>query len=216
MEAYDLSSVKKGDLTRTERRQKRNREALIAAGYKLMSEKGIDAATSEIAELADVGSGTVYNYFTSKDDLAIAVMERVMHRLAERIEAVTDTFEDSALVYAFGIRSVMRATIEDQRWRGLLSRSEVIADAMFRVMGPFAIRDIRAARAAGHYQLDNPELVWRMTTHAIMGFGLEVSHGALAVANLDEGVASLLGMVGVSPEAAKVIVRRPWPELPPE
>ena len=54
-----------------------------------MTEKGIDAATMlEIAELADVGAGTVYNYFESKDELAVCVMERVMHRLAERIDAV--------------------------------------------------------------------------------------------------------------------------------
>ena len=41
-------------------RQERNREALVQAGYSVMSEKGIDAATmQEIAERADVGAGTV-------------------------------------------------------------------------------------------------------------------------------------------------------------
>ncbi|MBB6123086.1 TetR/AcrR family transcriptional regulator [Sphingobium subterraneum] len=204
-------------ISRMERRRVRNREAMITAGYQVMSEKGIDAATmSEIAEIADVGSGTVYNYFSSKDELAVAVMERVMHRLAERIEAVTDTFDDPGLIYAYGIRNVMLATVEDTRWRKLLNRSEVMADAMFRVMGPYAIRDIEAARAAGRYAVSNAELVWRMTTHAIMGFGLEVSHGALGLAALDDSVAALLGMVGVSPEAAREIVQRDWPRLPPE
>ena len=43
---------------RVARRQKRNRSALIAAASRIMSEKGIDAATMlEIAELADVGIG---------------------------------------------------------------------------------------------------------------------------------------------------------------
>lgn len=52
---------------RVARRQARNRSALIAAARRIMSEKGIDAATmAEIAELADVGAGTVYNYFKSK------------------------------------------------------------------------------------------------------------------------------------------------------
>ena len=50
-------------------RQERNREALVQAGYRVMSEKGIDAATmQEIAERADVGAGTVYSYFKSKDE----------------------------------------------------------------------------------------------------------------------------------------------------
>src|SRR5215472_12916514 len=96
--------------TRSERRKRRNRQALIEAGHQVMAQKGIDAATmSEIAERADVGAGTVYNYFASKDDLAMRVMEEVMDRLAQRIEAVTNTFEDPAQVYAFGIRNVMKA-----------------------------------------------------------------------------------------------------------
>ena len=84
---------------RVARRQRRNREALIQAARVIMSEKGVDGATMlEIAEAADVGAGTVYNYFKSKDELAIAVLEEMMHDLAQRIEKVTDTFDDPAQV----------------------------------------------------------------------------------------------------------------------
>ena len=90
--------------SRSDRRKRRNRQALIDAGYQVISQKGIDAATmSEIAKVADVGAGTAYNYFSSKDELAICVLEQVMNRLAQRIEAMTDTFTDPAQVYAFGI-----------------------------------------------------------------------------------------------------------------
>jgi AcrR family transcriptional regulator len=132
--------------TRSERRRRRNRQALIEAGYQIMTQKGIDAATmAEITELADMGAGTVYNYFASKDELAMAIIEQVMDRLSQRIEAVTNNFTDPAQVYAFGIRNVMIAATTDQRWRWLMRRSEVIAGAMYRVMGPYAIRDIRNA-----------------------------------------------------------------------
>ena len=108
--------------TRSDRRKRRNRQALIEAGYQVMAKKGIDAATmSEICELADVGAGTVYNYFASKDELAMCVMEQVMDRLSQRIEAVTNSFTDPAQVYAFGIRNVMKAATTDQRWRWLLA-----------------------------------------------------------------------------------------------
>ncbi|HEY2403041.1 MAG TPA: TetR/AcrR family transcriptional regulator, partial [Steroidobacteraceae bacterium] len=89
------NNVDKSAETRSERRKRRNRQALVVAGYEVMSKKGIDAATmAEIAELADVGAGTVYNYFESKDELAVAVLELVMDRLAQRIEAVTNGFSD--------------------------------------------------------------------------------------------------------------------------
>jgi AcrR family transcriptional regulator len=203
--------------TRRDRRKKRNRQALIDAGYRVIAEKGIDAATmNEIAARADVGAGTAYNYFASKDDLAMSVLEQVMHRLALRIEAVTDTFADPGQVYAFGIRMVMLAATTDQRWRWLLRRAEVIADAMYRVMGPFAIRDLRNAVAAGRYNVEDPDMAWRLATHAIVGFGLAVCDGKLPPEKIDETVVDLLGMVGVPRDEAWEIARRPCPALPDE
>jgi len=210
-------SLREAGETRSERRKRRNRQILIDAGYKVMAEKGIDAATMlEISELADVGAGTVYNYFDSKDQLAMAVMEQVMRRLAERIEAVTDTFTDPAQVYAFGVRNVMKAATTDHRWRWLLRRSEVIADAMFKVMGPYAIRDVRNAVKAGRYRVEDAELAWRMATHAIVGFGLAVCDRKIAPDGIDEAVVNLLGMVGVARGEAWELARRPSPDLPEE
>lgn len=203
--------------SRVDRRKRRNRLALIEAANKIMTEKGIDAATMlEIAELADVGAGTVYNYFASKDELAVCVLEQVMHRLAERIEAVTDTFSDPAQVYAFGVRNVMRAATSDQRWRWLLKRSEVIAGAMYRVMGPYAIRDIRRACKAGRYSVEDPELAWRQATHAIVGFSIAVCDQDVEPEKINEAVVNLLGMVGVRRDEAWEIAQRPCPELPKE
>jgi AcrR family transcriptional regulator len=203
--------------TRSERRRRRNRQALIEAGYQIMTQKGIDAATmAEITELADMGAGTVYNYFASKDELAMAIMEQVMDRLSQRIEAVTNNFTDPAQVYAFGIRNVMIAATTDQRWRWLMRRSEVIAGAMYRVMGPYAIRDIRNAVLAERYRVEDPELAWRQATHAIVGFSLAVCDKSILPVKMDEAVVNLLGMVGVRRGEAWEIARRPCPELPSE
>jgi AcrR family transcriptional regulator len=203
--------------TRSERRRRRNRQALIEAGYQVMTRKGIDAATmSEITELADMGAGTVYNYFASKEELTVCIMEQVMDRLSQRIEAVTNTFTDPAQVYAFGIRNVMIAATTDQRWRWLMRRSEVIASAMYRVMGPYAIRDIRNAVVAGRYRVEDPELAWRQATHAIVGFSLAVCDKTILPGKMDEAVVNLLGMVGVRRGEAWEIARRRCPELPSE
>jgi AcrR family transcriptional regulator len=211
-----MTAVQRAE-TRSERKKRRNRQALIEAGYEVMARKGIDAATmSEIAELADVGAGTVYNYFESKDELAMYVMEQVMERLAQRIEAVTNSFTDPAQVYAFGIRNVMKAATTDQRWRWLLRRSEVIAGAMYRVMGPYAIRDIRTAVAAGRYRVEDPDLAWRQATHAIVGFSLAVCDKNVLPWKMDEAVVNLLGMVGVDRDQAWEVAKRPCPDLPDE
>lgn len=202
---------------RVARRQRRNRAALISSARVVMSEKGVDGATMlEIAERADVGAGTVYNYFKSKDELAIAVLEEMMSDLALRIETVTNTFDDPGQVYAFGIRKVLETATQDVRWKQLLNRSEVIADATFRRMGPFAIRDLRNATAAGRFHVRDPELVWRLTTHAIVGVSLAITNGQLPTSAIDEAVVNLLCMTGIGEPEARELASRLRPSLAPE
>lgn len=201
-------------LGRVARRQQRTRQALIHAASVVMTEKGVDAATmQEIAERADMGTGTVYNYFKSKDELAIAVLEEMMHSLALRIEKVTNHFEDPAQVYAFGIRTVLEVATTDVRWKQLLCRSEVIADALFRRMGPFAIRDLRRATDAGRFKIPNAELVWRLTTHAIVGVSLAITTDEVPASTKDQIVVRLLCMAGIGADAALELSARPRPAL---
>jgi AcrR family transcriptional regulator len=210
----ELNTRPKG---RVAQRQLRNREALVDAGYRVISQKGIDAATmQEIADLADVGAGTVYSYFKSKDELAITVMERVMHNLALRIEAVTDTFSDPAQVYAFGVRTVIEAATGDIRWKQLLNRAEVIGDAMFRCFGPFAIRDLKNATKAGRFKVADAALVWRMAAYSIVGVSLAVTRRELPPSVINETVIRLLCATGIGEAEAIELANRPRPSLPQE
>ena len=200
--------------SRVARRQRRNRDALIAAAHDIMTEKGVEAATMlEIAERADMGAGTVYNYFKSKEELAVAVLEVLMVDLAQRIEEVTNTFDDPAQVYAYGVRKVLDTATTDIRWAQMLHRSEVIADAMFRMMGPFAIRDLRLASQAGRFEVSNAELVWRLTTHALIGASLAITTGQLPATASDQIVVRLLCMTGIGANAAVELAARPRPAL---
>jgi AcrR family transcriptional regulator len=202
---------------RVARRQERKREALVQAGYRVMSAKGIDLATmQEIADLADVGAGTVYSYFKSKDDLAIAVLERVMHDLALRIEVATAEFNDPAQIYAYGVRMVFESAIGDRRWKQLLHRAEVIANAMFNCMGPFAIRDIEKATVAGRFKVKDARLTFKLASFAIIGASRAVTLGTFPASAIEETIVRLLCMNGMSEDEAIELAGRPRPALPPE
>lgn len=84
-----------------------NRERLIAAGYTILAEKGVEAATvKEIALLADVSPGLFHYHFKSKDELLLAVLWEAGTRFAEQLrqdlqEALkTQPFPAVALVKA--------------------------------------------------------------------------------------------------------------------
>jgi TetR/AcrR family fatty acid metabolism transcriptional regulator len=70
------------------------RERIIAAAAKFFGDKGYhDTTTAEIAESAGVAAGTIYIYFSSKEELLVAVFEeflgRHMQRLREGVERET-------------------------------------------------------------------------------------------------------------------------------
>ena len=167
---------------RIERRRRLNREKLLSAAADVIGEKGFDLATmSEITDRADVGLGTVYYYFKSKEELSIAVMELVMDRLGGRIRKVTETLKDPGQLYAFGCRTVMQVASRDPRWRWLLKRTDVLADAMIRAFGRYGRDDMRQAIKAGRYKVENEELAWRMTIWCLVGVSVNLSNEQLSV-----------------------------------
>src|SRR5438874_8484314 len=67
------------------RRLPRGRE-IVAAAVRLFSEHGIEAVTvDEIAAAADVGKGTIYNYFETKEDIVVAFLLHLEHQLQEQV-----------------------------------------------------------------------------------------------------------------------------------
>jgi AcrR family transcriptional regulator len=55
----------------------RRREQLLATGLRLFAERGFRATTiADIAEATGTAHGLVYHYFSSKDDLLTAILER--------------------------------------------------------------------------------------------------------------------------------------------
>jgi len=57
--------------------RKNTKEAIIAAGLKLFSEKGyLGATTREIAKLAGVSEVTLFRHFTNKQNLFISVLQQ--------------------------------------------------------------------------------------------------------------------------------------------
>ena len=224
---YILANVKfrNGLLPKTkirlERRRRLNREKLLSAAADVIGEKGFDLATmSEITDRADVGLGTVYYYFQSKEELFIAVMESVMARLGGRIRKVTETLKDPGQLYAFGCRTVMQVASRDPRWRWLLKRTDVLADAMIRAFGRYGRDDMRQAIKAGRYKVENEELAWRMTIWCLVGVSVNLCNEQLSVveadAVIDAAVVNILCMLGMDQAEAKIAVGGLPRQLEPE
>ena len=77
--------------TRRERKKAATRDLILRAGMELFSKHGIDAVTvDQIAAAADVGKGTIYNYFPTKEVIVVAFIadvERTVQQMLAPLES---------------------------------------------------------------------------------------------------------------------------------
>jgi len=75
-----------GISARKEREKQQRRETILAAARELFFEKGYRTTMEEISARAELSKGTLYLYFTSKDELYISVIMEGFRILEERME----------------------------------------------------------------------------------------------------------------------------------
>jgi AcrR family transcriptional regulator len=73
-------------LSRRQRKRDSTRQVIFETAIRMFSEKGFDAPTiDQIAAAADIGKGTFYNYFDSKEEILVAFMVEVEARIGKRL-----------------------------------------------------------------------------------------------------------------------------------
>ena len=95
-----------------------NRERLVAAGYKVLSEKGYEATTvKEIAHVAGVSPGLFHYYFASKDELLLAVIHEAGARYGRMMWSLGEQRPANRIPEAFLDAARERITLEPEWYR---------------------------------------------------------------------------------------------------
>ena len=119
-------------LRRVQRRQLRNKKALLSAARQLIHKKGVDTATmQEITELADVGVGTMYNYFRSKDDLVRQIVRDDMDDLVECTLNSRDSSFDPVRQGGYNYWYFLQKLAQDPLWKHLLARPGLFLETIY-------------------------------------------------------------------------------------
>jgi AcrR family transcriptional regulator len=96
-------------MSRRQRKKAAVREQIIAAAIKLFSRDGLDAVTvDQIAAAADIGKGTIYNYFAAKEDIVVAFMADLEGKVQAKVGRLAASDEPLASILAAFIRFQLR------------------------------------------------------------------------------------------------------------
>src|SRR5262249_27629264 len=98
---------------RRERRRVETQQRILSSALQLFSTRGfVETTVEDITEAADVGKGTFFNYFPTKDALMIAIFEHVGQQFAQLQASVAVTHNVRAALTEFAhglLRMVVRA-----------------------------------------------------------------------------------------------------------
>jgi AcrR family transcriptional regulator len=206
------------------RRKRESRSRLLDAALKLMAERGMEGVTiNELTEAADMGLGSFYNHFESKEALHAALLSSVFEEYANAVDRLIAAVPDPAIAISFGVRHTVLRARKEPLWGQLLLRESYSSRVLKAGPSVRLLRDLQKGTASGRFK--SPDLTLSFLAAAgtvlaaIAAACQDVSSspaGALGLAesNIPERTATmLLSNLGVPWDEAVNIARLPLPTL---
>src|SRR3954451_7237922 len=210
-----MSNARTKQVNRVDRRKARTRAALIRAAQTLIAEGRTNVPVLEINQAADVGMGSFYNHFETKEQLFEAAIEAVMDSYGQLLDALTADIEDPAEVFACSFRLTGRL------YRTEPELSRVLLNNVLRLLGtdsglaPRARRDIAAAAEAGRFVITDLDLAVTMSAGCLLALGqlLHDQPDRDVDETTDRVSEDLLRVLGVPRRQAHLICHLPLPDI---
>jgi AcrR family transcriptional regulator len=202
-------------VNRLQRRKMRTRAALIRAAQGFIAEGRLGAPILEITQAADVGMGSFYNHFDSREALFEAALTDALDNLGALLDGLTGTITDPAETFATNYRLSGRLFRARPREAALLlanGGSLILSD---RGLSPRALRDITAAIERGRFTIADPEVGLAIAGGTFVGLAtlLRERPERDTDTTVDEVTERLLRTLGMTPAQARALCRKPLPDI---
>jgi AcrR family transcriptional regulator len=200
---------------RLERRKARTRSALVRAAQGFIAAGRQNVPILELTHAADVGMGSFYNHFDSREQLFRAAVEDALDRYGTVLDELTVGLDDPAHVFAQSFRLTGRLHRRSPELSKVLLTNGLALAGSDKGLAPRARRDIEDGVRAGRFTVGDPELAMVIVAGAALCLGqLLHDHPERDDAEAtDQVTEDLLRVFGLPPDEAHEICQRPLPHL---
>src|SRR5208282_925660 len=141
---------------RGQRRRRETRSRLLEAALRLMAEKGVEGvAINEITEAADVGFGSFYNHFESKEAIFAALVDLLFEQFGDALDRLVRGVADPAEVISVCVRHTLIRARSEPGWGQFLLRAGFSGRAFEPGLGQRLLRDIENGVKAKRFPADD-------------------------------------------------------------
>jgi len=197
------------------RQRRKTHDRLINAALSVMARKGAEAATiNDITETADVGFGSFYNHFSSKEEIFTAATEALFDRIGTQIDVAIGTIPDPCDALAAAIRIFVNTLIDKPEWAQFIIRTMAVPGYKDVGMYPRLFRDIHKIEQSHRLRIADPGTVTYAVGGAILFMIIALLEGDLPAKDAPERMAAMaLRMLGEKESEIAHIIAQPLPKL---
>lgn len=204
-----------GTSNRRERGKARTRSALVQAAQRFIRDGQRHAPILEITKAADVGLGSFYNHFESRDALFEVAVDEALDALGARLDQLGAGLQDPAEVLAQGFRLTGRLFRQERELMQVATSAGTGMMQAQRGLVPYTRRDLAAGIRAGRFSVTDLELALGIVVGSALCLGeiLRQQPDRDAASSADRMAAAVLRMLGVPANEAEQIASAPLPEV---
>jgi len=201
-------------VNRNQRSRQRTQQKLIDAAYRVMSRSGVESATiNEITEEADVGFGSFYNYFTSKDEIARVAFRDQAKKLSDQFDEINAGIEDPSVRLSRNFRRILFKTKQDPVWGWFIVHAEFALQDLRTAFWKGHLRNLHEGLESGRYHFRAaPETVTDAVFGAVLSTMRTILEGRANSRVETELVQLIMTLLGVPSERAAALAREALPE----
>ncbi len=199
-------------LTRGHKKRERTRQGLLKAALRVYARKDVfETGLVDLAEEAEVSTGTIYNYFRTREEVIEAVGIALACEFSETITRLSQGIDNGAQRIAIGVRMFILRAMADPDWARALVRIVHFDQGLQSKLAMYVLQDIRVGAEQGTLKFADEGVALDVVISCAIGGMRSVVEGR-AVDEHDVKVAEMvLKALGATPAKAKKLAGSPLP-----
>jgi AcrR family transcriptional regulator len=185
----------------------------MKATYEIIARRGLEGLViQDITEAADVGYGTFYNHFTTKDAIVAAVIDASRDFTKEIYRRLGEHASDKAEAFALELLACLRLSKADKTWGWFIVRTVLSGEE--RRSG-IAVDLNRALEACVEASVFRPgiEMAYEITSGLLLVGTLKLLRDDLPEDYPEKLVQTILQHLGLPAPRISSILSKPFPDI---
>jgi len=194
----------------TSQKREVTRAALISATHELVLLRGYEKISiQDITEAAQVGLGTFYNYFQTKQLAFEAVLEDIQGRFNDSLNVIRQPLKDPATIVAVTMQYSLAQAQDNRDWTTFVEFTGLTDQRVLHQDAEQLLLDIQRGATGGRFKVNDPTLTHSLILGMIKHVSLEIRRGNLSRSAIPETTRHVLRMLGLPDQVAKALTQTP-------